>query len=108
MEEQSNSEKKPRANRSEYLIKYRHNNKDKINKISREWAINNAEHVKEYQCKYWSEKGNIIKEQRREKIECPICNKFVSRQSMSTHKRSDLHLSKLKQNENNVELNSIE
>jgi hypothetical protein len=102
MEEQSNSEKKPR-NRSEYLMKYRQQNKDKINKNAREWAVNNAEYVKEYHCKYWIEKGDTIKEQRRTKIECPICNKFVSRQSMSTHRRSDLHLSKLKQNENNVE-----
>ena len=108
MEEQSIKENKSCRNRSEYLKKYREQNKNKINKSSREWAINNAEYVKEYQAKYWNEKGDKIKEQRRAKVECPICNKFVSRQSMSTHKRSDLHLSKLKQNENNTELNSSE
>ena len=90
-------------NRAEYLMKYRQQNKDKINKSSREWAVNNVEYVKEYHCKYWIKNSHIIKEQRRAKIECPICNKFVSRQSMFAHQRSDLHLSKLKQNENNVE-----
>lgn len=58
-------EEKIRKAKREYMRKYREKNKEKVNKLNREWRKANPEKVKEYQERFWEKKAKEL-----EKAEC--------------------------------------
>ncbi len=99
------SEKKKenyQANREKILKKnkeYRETNKEKISEKNKEYRETNKEKIKEYYqvnrekiLEYKKANREKISEKNKERVKCDICNKDLSRASLTRHKKQ-FHLS---------------
>ena len=85
--------KEYQKNNKDKIKEYQKNNKDKILEYQKEFYDNNKEKKKEYSRNY----TKINKEKLSQKIECPICNKFIRRYGLKEHQKTKkcLELSKI-------------
>ena len=67
---------------------YYKQNKDKIKERNKKWGENNKEWYVEYQKKYNELNKEKIKANKNEKIKCDNCGREITRNNLSTHKRS--------------------
>ena len=69
---------------TEYNKNYKKNNIEKIRELKKKWRDNNKEYYIEYNKKH-KESINV---DRTKKIKCDVCDKFVSKRNISTHKKT--------------------
>jgi len=82
---------------SERKKEYYENNKEKCLEQMKEYRENNKEKLSEYYKEYRKNNKEKILEQKKEKVECEICKVFMSRASLTAHKKSKKHLQNINQ-----------
>lgn len=83
-------------NNPNYSSEYYNKNKDKILEARKEYYSKNKDKIIEYVKKYTSEHKDKLDKQKHELVLCEVCNKKLMRSSLSNHKKTKQHLSRIK------------
>jgi len=79
---EDNSEQKRQTNKI-----YRENNPEKFREYQKIYRENNPEKLRERDRKYYEENREKLSEKRKERVKCDICDKDLSRASLTVHKK---------------------
>ena len=97
----SEQQKEYYENNKEKLLQqnkeYYRNNKEKIYEYHKEYRENNKEKISEKNKQYYENNKEKLSEKNKEKVECEICKVFISRSSLSAHKKTKKHLQNINQ-----------
>jgi hypothetical protein len=98
--------KNNKEHKKEYDKIYREKNNEKLKEGQKNWYENNKERILEKAKVYREENKEIIKERRKkysynekrkEEVKCEVCDCYITRSSLSRHKKTKKHINNLNQ-----------